>query len=131
MKIERLGAWYALDKLSGAQMPPFLALLERLNYDVLWYPESRGYESLSLAGFLLGNSKKLKIGSSIASIYARDAFTARRGMLSLNSLYGDRFILGLGVSHEPMVQGIRGHTYAKPVLCVRRRLPSANCACHE
>jgi alkanesulfonate monooxygenase SsuD/methylene tetrahydromethanopterin reductase-like flavin-dependent oxidoreductase (luciferase family) len=87
MKIERLGAWYALDKLSGSQIPPLLTLLERLNYDVLWYPESRGYESLSLASFLLGNSTKLKIGSSIASIYARDAFAARRGMLSLNSLY--------------------------------------------
>jgi probable F420-dependent oxidoreductase len=122
MKIERLGAWYALDKLSGAQIPPFLALLERLNYDVLWYPESRGYESLSLAGFLLGNSTKLKIGSSIASLYARDAFTARRGMLSLNSLYGGRFILGLGVSHAPMVQGVRGHTYAKPVPAMRAYL---------
>jgi alkanesulfonate monooxygenase SsuD/methylene tetrahydromethanopterin reductase-like flavin-dependent oxidoreductase (luciferase family) len=122
MKIGRLGTWYAFDKLSGAQMPSFLALLERLNYDVLWYPESRGYESLSLAGFLLGNSTKLKIGSSIASIYARDAFTARRGMLSLNSLYGGRFILGLGVSHAPIVQGVRGHTYAKPVPAMRAYL---------
>jgi len=122
MKIGRLGTWYALDKLSGAQMLPFLALLERLNYNVLWYPESRGYESLSLAGFLLGNSSKLKIGSSIASIYARDAFTARRGMLSLNSLYGGRFILELGVSHAPMVQGVRGHTYAKPVPAMRAYL---------
>ena len=72
MKIGRLGAWYAFDKLSGAQMPPLLALLERLNYDVVWYPESRGYESLSLAGFLLGNSTKLKVGSSIASINPHD-----------------------------------------------------------
>jgi probable F420-dependent oxidoreductase len=122
MKIGRLGIWYGIDRLTGAQIPPFLALLERLNYDVLWYPESRGYESLSLAGFLLGNSTKLKIGSSIASIYARDAFTARRGMLSLNALYGGRFILGLGVSHAPMVQGIRGHTYAKPVPAMRTYL---------
>ena len=126
MKIGRLGTWYALDKLSGAQMLPFLALLERLNYNVLWYPESRGYESLSLAGFLLGNSSKLKIGSSIASIYARDAFTARRGMLSLNSLYGGRFILGLGVSHAPMVEGVRGHTYAKPVPAMRAYLEGIN-----
>jgi len=122
MKIGRLGTWYGIDRLTGAQIPPFLALLERLNYDVLWYPESRGYESLSLAGFLLGKSTKLKIGSSIASIYARDAFTARRGMLSLNALYGGRFILGLGVSHAPMVQGIRGHTYAKPVPAMRTYL---------
>jgi probable F420-dependent oxidoreductase len=122
MQIARLGVWYGMDKLTGAQIPPFLALIERLNYDVLWYPESRGYESLSLAGFMLGHSKKLKIGSSIASIYARDAFTARRGLLSLNALYGDRFILGLGVSHVPMVEGIRGHTYAKPVPAMRAYL---------
>ena len=77
---------------------------------------------LSLASFLLGNSTKLKIGSSIASIYARDTFAARRGMLSLNSLYRDRFILGLGVSHAPMVQGVRGHTYAKPVAAMRAYL---------
>lgn len=122
MQIGRLGAWYSMDKLTGPQIPPFLAVLERLNYDVLWYPESRGFESLSLAGFMLGNSRKLKIGSSIASIYARDAFTARRGMVSLNALYGGRFILGLGVSHMPMVEGVRGHTYAKPVPAMRAYL---------
>lgn len=122
MRMGRLGCWYALDKLTGAQIRPFLGALERLDYDVLWYPESRGYESLSLAGFLLANSTKLKIGSSIASIYARDAFTARRGMLSLNALYGERFILGLGVSHAPMVEGVRGHAYAKPVPVMRAYL---------
>ena len=122
MQIGRLGSWYGMDRLTGAQIRPFLTLLERLNYDVLWYPESRGYESMSLAGFLLANSTKLKIGSSIASIYARDAFTARRGMLSLNALYGGRFILGLGVSHAPMVEGVRGHTYAKPVPAMRAYL---------
>jgi hypothetical protein len=63
MKIGRLGAWYAFDKLSGAQIPPLLALLERLNYDVVWYPESRGYESLSLAGFLLATVRSLRSGA--------------------------------------------------------------------
>jgi len=122
MQLGRLGVWYSMDKLTGPQIPPFLAAIERHNYDVLWYPESRGFESMSLAGFMLGNSRKLKIGSSIASIYARDAFTARRGMISLNALYGDRFILGLGVSHVPMVEGVRGHSYAKPVPAMRAYL---------
>ncbi len=96
--------------------------VERLGYDTLWYPESRGYESLSVAGFMLQHTTKLKMGSSIASIYARDAFTARRGLLSLQALYGDRFILGLGVSHVPMVEGIRGHTYQKPIPAMRSYL---------
>jgi probable F420-dependent oxidoreductase len=123
MKLGRLGAWYSTDKLtSPAQIREFVGTVERLGYDVLWYPESRGNESFSVAAFMLGATSKLKIGSSIASIYARDAFTSRRGMITLNSLYNNRFILGLGVSHPPMVEGLRGHTYEKPIPAMRKYL---------
>lgn len=123
MKLGRLGAWYSTDKLgSAAAIRDFAQTVEKLGYDTLWYPESRGYESLSVGGFMLGATSTLKIGSSIASIYARDAFTSRRGMISLNELYGGRFILGLGVSHMPMVEGIRGHTYEKPIPAMRKYL---------
>ena len=115
MQLGRLGVWYSADKMDGPGLARFVRSVEALGYDTLWYPESRGFESLSIAGFMLGNTTKLKIGSSIASIYARDAFTARRGFITLRDLYGDRFILGLGVSHVPMVEGLRGHVYEKPV----------------
>ncbi|HEX4172803.1 MAG TPA: TIGR03620 family F420-dependent LLM class oxidoreductase [Acetobacteraceae bacterium] len=123
MQLGRLGVWYSTDKLGGPQqISAFVLTVERLGYDTLWYPESRGYESLAVAGFMLGQTTRLKLGSSIASIYARDAFTSRRGLLSLQTLYGDRFILGLGVSHLPMVEGIRGHKYEKPVPAMRAYL---------
>src|ERR1700735_5513583 len=123
MKLGRLGAWYSTDKLGGpAQIKEFASTVEKLGYDTLWYPESRGYESFAVAAFMLSCTSKLKLGSSIASIYARDAFTSRRGMITLNDLYGDRFILGLGVSHPPMVEGLRGHTYEKPIPAMRRYL---------
>jgi probable F420-dependent oxidoreductase len=72
---------------------------------------------------MLANTGRLIIGSSIANIYARDPFTARRGLRTLSSLYDDRFILGLGVSHAPMVQR-RGHVYDKPVPTMRHYLES-------
>jgi probable F420-dependent oxidoreductase len=123
MKLGRLGAWYAADKLGDpAAIAAFVKTVEKLGYDTLWYPESRGYESFSVASYMLSQSSKLKLGSSIASIYARDAFTSRQGMISLNKLYGDRFILGLGVSHVPMVEGMRGHVYEKPVPAMRAYL---------
>ena len=40
----------------------------------------------------------------------------------MSSLYDDRFILGLGVSHAPMVERVRGHVYDKPVPTMRRYL---------
>src|SRR5262249_58660785 len=93
----------------------FVRTVENNGYSALWYPESRGYESMSLATFLLSCSEKLVIGSSIANIYARDSYTALRATVSLNALFGNRFILGLGVSHIPMVEGLRGHRYDKPL----------------
>lgn len=119
MQVGRLGVWYPVDRLTAPELRDFVRQVERLGYDALWYPESRGYESFSVAGFMLGATTKLKIGSSIASIYARDAFTAQRGLVTLCDLYGGRFILGLGVSHLPMVEGVRGHVYAKPVPAMR------------
>ncbi len=99
-----------------------MATVEGHGYSAFWYPELRGYELLSLAGFLLGASKKLIVGSSIANIYARDAYAARTGMTTLNRLYGDRFILGLGVSHQPAVERVRGHVYEKPLPAMRAYL---------
>ena len=122
MQLGRLGVWYAMDRLDGAQLRALAATVERLGYGTLWYPEGRGYESLSLAGCLLGATTRLNVGSSIASIYARDTFTAWAGMTTLNKLYGDRFILGLGVSHAPMVERMRGHHYGKPVPAMREYL---------
>ena len=121
-QVGRLGVWYPVDRLDGAGIRRLLRTVEDLGYSSFWYPEALGYESLSIASFMLANTERLIIGSSIANIYARDPFTARRGLRTLSSLYDDRFVLGLGVSHAPMVERVRGHVYDKPVPTMRRYL---------
>ena len=120
-RLGRLGVWYPIDRLDGAGLRRLLGKVEELGFSTFWYPEALGYESLSIASFMLANTSRLIIGSSIANIYARDPFTARRGLRTLSSLYDDRFVLGLGVSHAPMVER-RGHVYDKPVPTMRRYL---------
>jgi probable F420-dependent oxidoreductase len=118
----RLGVWYPIDRLDGAGLKHLLSKVEELGFSTFWYPEAVGYESFSIASFLLANTSRLRVGSSIANIYARDPYTARRGLHTLSSLYDDRFILGLGVSHAPMVEKLRGHVYDKPAPTMRRYL---------
>ena len=43
-------------------------------------------------------------------------------MHSLNRISGGRYILGLGVSHVPLVERFRGHNYGKPVATMRAYL---------
>jgi probable F420-dependent oxidoreductase len=71
---------------------------------------------------VLANTTRLNVATGIANIYARDAFSANAALQGLNEQSGGRFMLGLGVSHKPMVTGLRGHDYGKPVPTMRAYL---------
>ena len=122
MEMGKIGAWVSTNALNKKQLAELARGVEDLGYDTLWYPESTTYESLAMGSFLLANSSTLQVASGIANIYARDPFTAKSGHNSLNTLYEDRFCLGLGVSHIPLVTGRRGHTFGKPVATMRAYL---------
>ena len=123
-----LGIWARTNVLDGNQLSELAQNVERLGYQSMWYPESLSYEALSLAGYLLSHTQDLIIASGIANIYARDAITAAQGYDGLNRLYNERFILGLGVSHVPLVEGARGHAYGKPVHTMRKYLSDMKAA---
>ncbi len=122
MEIGKLGVWISLHGLDPAQLKDTAQRVESLGYGALWYPEARGYESFALGSYLLGQTTTLVMATGIANIYARDAVTMRQGQHTLANLSGGRFLLGLGVSHIPMVEGARGHTYGKPVATMRAYL---------
>lgn len=121
-KIGRLGVWVAADFLGKKEIVELAQGAERLKFDTLWYPEAFGYETFCYGGFVLAHTDRLRVASGIANIYARDAVASIAGHDSLNNLYDGRFILGLGVSHIPMVEGFRGHDYGKPVTTMRAYL---------
>ena len=122
MNLGKLGVWYAADKLTPVQWRRFVQKVESLNYGTLWYSEARGFESMALGSFLLAQTKTICIGSSIANIYARDAYASRQGLHTLSAVSDNRFVLGLGVSHVPLVEQVRGHTYTKPLATMRTYL---------
>lgn len=114
-----LGVWFATNGLKRQELVELATGVERLGYSHLWYPESLAYEAFSLGGFLLGHTSKLVLATGIANIYARDPMSAAMGHDGLNAISDERFLLGLGVSHVPLVSGRRGHEYGKPVSTMR------------
>ena len=114
--------WCFTDTLIASQLTELAQHTERLGYGARWYIEAFGYESLSLGSFFLSQTETLIIASGIANIYARDATAAKQGLHSLAKFYGERFLLGLGVSHTPLVEDLRGHRSGKPVATMRAYL---------
>src|SRR5580698_10378818 len=96
--------------------------LEELGYGAIWFGEAVGREALTNAGLLLAGTKRIVIATGIANIYARDAVAMASGQKTLAEAYPNRFLLGLGVSHVPLVEQLRGHRYEKPVATMRAYL---------
>lgn len=122
MQFGKYGVFAFADALDAGQCAELARRIEALGYSTLWYPEAFNYETFAIAGYLLGHSEKLQVASGIANIYARDPAASAMGHNSLNALYGGRFVLGLGVSHAPLVSDVRGHEYKKPVATMRAYL---------
>ena len=122
MKFGKLGVFTFTDIMNPAQLAELATRVESLGYSTLWYPEAFNYETFAIGGYLLGHSRKLIVASGIANIYARDPAASAMGHNSLNTLYDGRFVLGLGVSHAPLVSNLRGHAYTQPVATMRTYL---------
>jgi len=108
-----------MDGMTAAAAADFAKRLEGWGYGALWVPESRGRNVLVISSWLLANTKTLTVATGIANIYARDPQATASGQLALAEQSGGRFLIGLGVSHVPLVEGLRGHTYGKPVETMR------------
>jgi probable F420-dependent oxidoreductase len=131
MEIGRLGVWTWLDSFPAAEAADFARKVEAWGYSALWIPEAVGRDPFTLLGFLAANTKTLVLATGIANIYARDAMTMRAVQKTMAELSGGRFVLGLGVSHEPMVARLRGHEYKSPVATMRGYLESMEKAIYQ
>jgi len=127
----KLGVWAGLDGLSAKDALAFAQRTEARGFTTLWMPESRGRNVLVMSAFILAGTSRLNVATGIANIYARDAMAAASAQKQLAEQSGNRFLLGLGVSHKPIVSGIRGHDYGKPVATMRAYLAAMRAAPYQ
>jgi probable F420-dependent oxidoreductase len=131
MDLGKLGVWVSMDSMTAAAAAAFAKRVEEWGYGALWIPESRGRNALVHSSWLLANTQRLIVATGIANIYARDPMAMANGQRGLNEQSEGRFLLGIGVSHQPMVQGLRGHTYGKPVATMRAYLDAMRAAPYQ
>lgn len=119
----RVGVWtFTLDRLPIGEARARAAELEELGFGAIWVPEALGRDALVNATLLLSATRACVVATGIASIYARTPAAMAAGWRTVSEAFPGRFLLGLGVSHEPMVTGIHRQTYGPPVATMRAYL---------
>jgi len=122
---ERIGArgvWWPTEAMPAADAVAFAAWLESLGYGALWIPETLGRDPFVHAAHLLGGTTDLVVATGIANIFNRHPHSMRQAQMTLAEQSGGRFLLGAGVSHAPIVAGVRGLDYSKPLTAMRAHL---------
>jgi probable F420-dependent oxidoreductase len=123
-RIGRVGVWtFRLDEMTSADSRDAVRRFERMDAGALWIPESvPSKEVFAHAALLLSWSERLTVASGIANIWARDPVAMANGARTLAEAFPGRFLLGLGVSHEPVVRRRGSGTYEKPLAHMRSYL---------
>ena len=100
---------------------PMDAILEaeRLGFDSVWTSEAYGSDALTPAAWILARTTRINVGTAIMQVPARTPTSTAMSAMTLQSLSGGRFILGLGPSGPQVVEGWYGASYARPLTRMR------------
>ncbi|MBJ19868.1 MAG: TIGR03620 family F420-dependent LLM class oxidoreductase [bacterium] len=126
MELGKIGIWTWLDHLSANEAAELAQRGEDWGYSAMWIPEAVGRDPFSLIGFLAARTERMIYATGIANIYARDPMSTKAIWKTLSEVAPNRFILGLGVSHQHLVSGQRGHDYTKPLSTMRTYLEAVD-----
>ena len=131
MDIGRVGVWtFAFELHPAAKAREAAAVIEDLGYGAIWIPEAMGREAFAQSALLLAATKRIPVATGIANIWGRDAMAMAGGQKTLCEAWPNRFLLGIGVSHAPLV-GMRGHAYDKPLTAMREYLDAMDSALYN
>ncbi len=121
-KIGRRGVWWFTEGMAVDDAAAFAQRLEAMGYGTLWLPETLGRDPFAHAAVLLDRTESLVVATGIANIFHRHPGAMKQAQNTLAEQSGGRFLLGLGVSHAPLVAGVRKLDYSKPLTKMREYL---------
>jgi len=131
MDIGKVGIWFFLDAMTAAESVEFARKAEKLGYGAMWIPEAVGREPFAHSAYLAAHTERIIFATGIANIWARDPITMSAASKTVADVSGGRFLLGIGVSHKPLVANLRGHSYDKPYSYMRDYLPKIKSALYR
>lgn len=105
--------------LSPGDVVECVRLAEEVGYESAWVAEGHGGDQFAILAACAGATRRIRLGTSISSVFVRSAPTIAMAAATLDDLSGGRFILGLGSSHRVQVEPEHGIAFNQPVQRLR------------
>ncbi len=113
---------YTFSKEDWASSVDYVIEAERLGVDSVWTAEAWGYDAATPLAYLAAKTNKIRLGSGILQVGTRTPALLAMTAMALDSLSGNRFLLGLGVSGPQVIEGWHGIPFARPMQRLRETI---------
>ena len=100
-------------------MVDFAREAEALGVDSIWTSEAWGTDAISPLAYLAATTSKIRLGTGIIQVGTRTPGNLIMTALTMQSLSGGRFILGLGTSGPQVMEGWHGVRFSNPITRTR------------
>ena len=108
MRLGRIGIWSGAFRSDAPDVPDAARELEDLGFGALWLPGGAGGDVFGMCSRLLTATGHVVVATGILNIWAHDPAEVAASVRELGATFPDRLLLGLGVSHAPLVENIGG-----------------------
>ena len=100
----------------------FAAEAERLGAESIWSGESWGFDAITPLAYLSARTSRIGLGTGIVQLGSRSPANLAMTAMSMQSLSGGRFRLGIGTSGPQVVEGWHGVSFDKPITRTREMI---------
>ncbi|MGE0217250.1 LLM class F420-dependent oxidoreductase [Mycolicibacterium sp.] len=119
MEVAGVGVWSSQLRYGDpAEAREAAAELEELGFTALWVPDAGGPLFDSVRG-LLTATRRTVIATGILNLWMHDPNRVAAEYTELTARHGARFLMGIGVSHAPLLDSGDLHRYRRPLGAMR------------
>jgi 5,10-methylenetetrahydromethanopterin reductase len=84
-------------------------------YATFWLPQIFGFDALTMLAVAGNVVPDIELGTAVVPTYPRHPVALAQQALTTQAITGGRLILGIGLSHQMVIEGMYGISFAKPV----------------
>jgi len=80
----------------------------------VWYSNIFGLDAMTVCAVAGAATERIEVGTFVVPTYTRHPFAMAQQASSTNDAAGGRFTLGIGLSHQIVIEGMLGLSFDKP-----------------
>lgn len=107
---------------STDQLTEAASTAHQQGFTSLWVPQVFGVDTLTAIAVAGSQVPELTFATAVVPTYPRHPQMLAQQALTVNAVLGGRLVLGIGPSHQPVVEGMWGISFDKPIRHMREYL---------